>query len=171
MSGLISILGDDAECFYDWGFKKGSYPSNQNKCLIPNGFTSKSYSGVIKNLKIGAYNVEGKSEIYFVNLSTTDRKDKHNQYRENYLPRIDINSLDFSNLLKNGDIRFNPADLLSSTKSRNKALTAMYKAVEITNNICDQSLKSNITQGLQNMDIQDAPIYNDLKGHKVTLKK
>ena len=97
------------------------------------------------------YNVEGKSEIYFVHLSTTDRKDKHNQYKENYSPRIDINSLDFSNLLKlNGDIRFNPADLLSSTESiRNKALTAMYKAMEISNKICDQSLKSNIMQGLR----------------------
>ena len=46
----------------------------------------------------------------------------------------------------------------------------MYKAMEITNHICDQSLKSNIMQGLQNMDIQYAPIYNELKGHSKKIK-
>ena len=162
VSGITDILGQGDECFYDWGFKKGDYPTNKNKCPIPTQFASTGFSGIVKNIKNAVYNTGGKSEIYFVVLSGTDRTDKHNEYNGCYSARIETNVVDSLTMMQyNGDVRFNPSDLLSGNEQvKNKAVAVMQKAVCQMNKVCDQALKSNLMQGLRYSNISDAPIYN-----------
>ena len=102
-------MGDDC-VFWDWGYSDSQYPSKRNPGEMD--FSGTAYSEMVKNLVKGCYDVNGKCKIYIVILPVTDRKDKHNIWKNSYSPRVDVENIDSTYLMKlNEGVDFDPSQI------------------------------------------------------------
>ena len=147
---LIKLLGDEDCTFWDWGYAD-TYPSKNSPREITSGFSGTAYSDVVRNFNKSCYDLNEKSQIYLVVLPVSDRKDKHNTWKNSYSARIDLESVDATYLRDlNGGEMYNPSDLTSSNMTvRNRARDVLLKATKTINLICDEALKSNVLQGIR----------------------
>ena len=106
---------------------------------------------MVKNLTKSCYDTDLKSQIYVIILPVTDRKDKHNTWKNSYSARIDLESIDADYLRRlNGGELFDPSHLISDdNKEKSKAMEVMKAAISKLNSVCNESLKSNVLQGVR----------------------
>ena len=150
---VIKVLGDEDCTFWDWGYTD-TYPSKTSSREINSAFSGTAYSDVVRNFNKSCYDVSEKSQIYLVVLPVSDRKDKHNTWKNSYSARIDLESVDSGYLRDlNGGELFNPSDLISSNLTvKNRAREVIIKATKKINSVCDEALKSNVLQGIRLAD-------------------
>ena len=150
---VISILGSEDCTFWDWGYAD-TYPSKTSSREINSAFSGTAYSDIVRNFNKSCYDVSEKSQIYMFVLPVSDRKDKHNTWKNSYSARIDLESVDSGYLRDlNGGELFNPSDLISSDLAiKNKARQIILKATKMINLVCDEALKSNVLQGIRLAD-------------------
>ena len=150
---IIKLLGDNDCTFWDWGYSD-AYPSKNNSREITSVFNGTAYTDIVRNYTKSCYDVSERSQIYMFVLGVSDRKDKHNMWKNSYSARVDLESVDSGYLrdLNEGEL-FNPLDLLSDDKSvKNKARSIIKQAIKKVNLVCDESLKCNVLQGIRLAD-------------------
>ena len=147
-TAVVKVLGDEGCSFWDWGYKD-TYPSKNSPSEITSDFTGTAYGDVVKNLIKSCYDTDLKSQIYAIILPVTDRKDKHNTWKNSYSARVDLESIDAAYLRKlNGGELFDPTHLISDDHmEKGKAMEVMRQAIAKLNSVCNDSLKSNVLQG------------------------
>ena len=145
----INLCGDDDAEFTSYGYVEGAYPSKQKPVKISSEFTSTCFKQIQDNFVGGVYNRNKASNIYYINLSVTDRADQSNVFKTFYSSRLS-DKIDASMLKEfNGGEPFNPADLTSfDSKLKAKARKVLLSVVKVVNDTCDKNLAINVQRGL-----------------------